>query len=252
MNPHYSYTVADALRDATLPGYTAFTYQDVETAIELLLRQGYLARIKDADQSDADGQYIVEHPGQFKSLHTQFPITKVAQSGVVVEANIDSPTTLSIGTVYIAGRYYSYYGTQQNVIHDGRKVYGGTTLTLFNGDLEMLTRYVGNNPQLKKAVEQAQTVHSLYSHYDPLISRGNYDVVVGDNLSGVTDQSLRVGGATPAELVAIEALNTNPNLTYVTSQVALEYNPRTQVDKHAAVFLDHPTLRILASIIGAE
>ena len=162
---------------------------------------------------------------------------------------------MSIGQIYLDGKYFSYFGDQQSTLLDGEPTYGGTTLTMFRGSLANLSDRLGEGP-VKTAVKQARTVHGAYSHYDPTISRLNFDVVQGkdargDFYSGVVDQSLRVGGASPAEVIAIRELETDATIDNVTTRVAISWNPsREPVKENDVVFFDHVKRQDIVSILG--
>ena len=74
---------------------------------------------------------------------------------------------------------------------------------------------------LRIAAEQARTYDAATSVFSGMFaSRRNYDVAQGTNargqwLSGVLEQSWRMGGATGAEIAALEAFRADPALQVV-------------------------------------
>jgi hypothetical protein len=54
--------------------------------------------------------------------------------------------------------------------------------------------------------------------------------------SGVLEQSWRIGGATPAEVVALEALHAGPALARVHASSVESYGERDEAPPHAAVY----------------
>jgi len=88
---------------------------------------------------------------------------------------------------------------------------------LVRGDFDRLLAVVNPAPPLRRAIEQARHYHRAVSGCYPgfFASRVNYDVAQGmgsrgDWRSGVLEQSWRVGGATGAEIAALEAFHAHP------------------------------------------
>lgn len=209
--------------------------------------------MKDPAQSDANGQNVVESSDHLLALLKNYSPQDLKQRGLVLEANVFHPRALSVGQIILDSRVFSYFGEQFSSFHDGKEKYGGTVLTMMRGPLAELASNI-ESPQVKQAVEQANSIYQAYSLFDPIISRANFDVVQGTAqnghfLSGVTDQSLRLGGASPAEVLAISHLSSNIEHNEVTAEVKLQYDP-SEEDRSGVLFLDHPTLTIQAKIIS--
>lgn len=148
----------------------------------------------------------------------------------MLERQLDRSTTFSVGEVDCAGMTIAYYGTQ-SVTDDaaGRETYGGSQLFVIRGTLDALLERTLPPPQ-REAVLKAR-------HYDRCIvqaypgfyaSRRNYDVIDGiaqdgTRLCGVLEQSWRVGGATPAELAAVDAFQRDPALHAVIAATVERY-----------------------------
>ncbi|HVL01640.1 MAG TPA: DUF3182 family protein, partial [Dongiaceae bacterium] len=102
--------------------------------------------------------------------------------------------------------------------NNGALVYGGSDLTVVRGDFNALLAATASGP-LHDAVTQAlaydEAARTCYPGF--FASRINYDVVQGLNASGqwcsgVLEQSWRIGGASPAEIAALEAFQTDEQL----------------------------------------
>jgi hypothetical protein len=234
------------------PGYSAFNRDDVLAAFYAMMYQGYTVRLKDPTESDAAGQCVVADERELLTALDFFSDQQLAEAGLVLEANVREPVVYSIGQVQLDADVFSYFGQQFSVSHQGRAKYGGTRLTMIRGSLSDLSGVV-RDEGINLAVQQANRVFSAYSIYNPILSRANFDVVQGkaddgSQLSGVTDQSLRLGGASPAEVMAISYLKNMP-CTTVSAEVSLDYDPEPD-QKRGKIFLDDPTLCIHSKIIG--
>src|SRR5204862_534855 len=114
------------------------------------------------------------------------------------------------------------YGIQTLTTNNRQNlVYGGSKLFVVRGGPEALLQVLRESRQ-RLAVEQALAYDfAVRRRYENVIvSRRNYDVAQGLDAqgiwkSGVLEQSWRVGGASPAEIMAFEALQNDPSLDIV-------------------------------------
>lgn len=115
----------------------------------------------------------------------------------------------------------TYYG-KQRLTKDSRKndVYGGSDLVVVRGDYEELLD-LAPTVDLRLAISQARTYDAAAEAFPGFMaSRRNYDVAQGFDkaeplCSGVLEQSWRIGGASPAELVALEKFRADAKLGVV-------------------------------------
>ena len=254
----HSSKFAARVATAVLPGFSVFSPHDAHTAFRQLSGEGYSIRGKDPTCDGGGGQWVVADENHLNSIIASLPEGKILNHGFVLEPNLIDPVTLSVGQIYLNRRFYSYHGYQESTTSPkGNETYGGTTLTMVRGGLGSLAQSVAD-PLVAHAINQARTVYEAYSEYDPLISRANFDVVQGratnhDVLSGVVDQSIRIGGATPAEMLAIETLENDPTARRVTSRVTIRWNPEPLPPAPGEVlFFDHPRKRDLATVLDIE
>jgi hypothetical protein len=71
-------------------------------------------------------------------------------------------------------------------------------------------------------------------------------------VSGVVDTSLRVGGSTPAELRAIEALRKSPDITKVVTRVVNDYTHSHRYDRDGyEVFAQDHARDIYVNLVNA-
>jgi hypothetical protein len=133
---------------------------------------------------------------------------------LVLEANLEHVTTYSVGQIRVAGKTVSYYGTQRlTPDNGGEMVYGGSDLVVCDGDYDDLLG-LDLPEKARLAVMQAQVYDGAASacFRGFFASRRNYDVAQGIDgrgraCSGVLEQSWRIGGASGAEIAALEAFN---------------------------------------------
>lgn len=217
----WSPAFTDLVRESVLEGFSVFTLADAEAAGQLLLRQGPL-RIKPVRATAGRGQLLVENLAGLKAgLAAQNP-DEVAEYGLVLEEHLQAVITYSVGQVQIAERSITYYGTQSlTQDNTGLWVYGGSDLVIARGGFAQLL--VLTLPKAARlAVAQAQIYDAAaQSCFDGFFaSRRNYDIAQGlaadgTTRSGVLEQSWRIGGATSAEIAALQAFDSDPDLPAV-------------------------------------
>ena len=227
--PGWSRALGAALGEATVPGYTAFSVADAREAYARLCRGGQV-RLKLPHGIGGQGQSLLHDARALDTALEAVAPTDLAQHGVVLERQLDRSTTFSVGEVDCAGMTIAYYGTQ-SVTRDGagRETYGGSQLFVIRGTLDALLERELPPPQ-REAVLKAR-------HYDRCVaeaypdfyaSRRNYDVIDGaaqdgTRMCGVLEQSWRIGGATPAELAAVDAFQREPALQAVVAATVERY-----------------------------
>lgn len=207
--------------DALLKGYTVFTRDDALRAAPLLLRDGPL-RLKPVRATAGRGQVVIDDLDMLAAELQRMDEHELAVWGLVLEENLSDVRTFSVGQVLVGGITCSYYG-EQSLTHDnqGESVYGGSDLILVRGDYEQLLQ-LELDDALRLAITQARTYEQAAINTFPgfLASRRNYDVArgltpEGHVRSGVLEQSWRMGGASSAELLALQAFADDPALQRV-------------------------------------
>lgn len=214
----WSQALGEHIVSVTLPGFTVFTPEDARQAGLRLLQEGPL-RLKQVEATAGRGQQVVRTLGELEAALEALDAQALGETGLVLEEDLQQPTTYSVGQIQVAGTTLSYYGTQQLTRDNaGQPVYGGSSLTLVRGDYEALIS--ADLPRdVRLAVQQARLFEkaALLAYPSIRASRRNYDVAQGINASGrprsgVLEQSWRIGGASPAEIFALEAFLEQPEL----------------------------------------
>lgn len=212
---------AHHVREAVLPGYSVFEAGDAREAAKLLLAGGRV-RLKRADGVGGLGQRVIDDLAGLQGMLDELGDDELARQGLVLERNLNSVETLSVGQVNVRGLMAAYIGRQYTTLdRRGREVYGGSELLVSRGGFhELMQRSLRARERL--AVEQAMTYHEGARQMFPglLLSRANYDIAQGVDdqgrwRSGVLEQSWRIGGASGAELAALHAFRADPDLHMV-------------------------------------
>ena len=208
----WSHALANRLDGAVLPGFTAFDATAIATAGQQLLAHGGRVRVKEAQARGGHGQHLAADAGSLRRIAAKLDPEALHRHGVVIEQHLDEATTCSVGEIRVAGRRLAYLGIQHEVTdRHGRAVYGGSSLRVLEGGMDTLgalARNDGERAAIAMARRYDAAVQAAYPGF--FASRRNYDVVAGldargQQRCGVLEQSWRVGGASPAELVALAA-----------------------------------------------
>ncbi|WP_121114361.1 DUF3182 family protein [Croceibacterium ferulae] len=239
----WSVTMADAVAPAVLPGFTAFSRSDAAIAGERLLARGPV-RVKPVRGKAGLGQTVVHDTAALTELLAEQDDGELRAYGLCLEENLTDVVTYSVGAATVGSHRIAYWGTQSLTANAlGEEVYGGSELVVVRGDMPGLLD-VAPDPLIRHIVGQAimfdQAAHRVYP--DIRLSRRNYDVIQGaDNTSAiqvaVLEQSWRAGGASGAEIAAMEAFAADPTLTRVTT-ATVEVHGRATPPDRATVYYD--------------
>lgn len=230
------------VKDAVLSGFAAFTVDDARLACARVLERG-LARLKPALGIGGKGQKVVSSLGELDSALEALDPAELSLYGISIEENLQEVTTYSIGQVRLDELLLTYCGTQRVTSdHSGASVYGGSDLVVIRGGFETLMA-LDLTPELRSAVAQARTYDTAASEEFPgfLASRRNYDVAAGRDSggrrrTGVLEQSWRVGGASPAEVAALEAFRADQTLRAVRASCPEIYDANHEPPPRAHVY----------------
>jgi hypothetical protein len=237
----WSHNFARCVGDALLPGFTAFALSDARRAGVELLKQGPV-RVKSPRGVGGRGQTVACNRKELEAMLRQLDPAELAVDGVVLEMNLVHVATYSVGQVRMGNHLATYYGTQRLTTNNqGETVYGGSDLTVVRGDYDALLRW-DLPPEARLAVMQACQYDAAATREFPglLASRRNYDVAQGLDAqgqwrSGVLEQSWRIGGASGAEVAALEAFASDPTLTVVHAQTVEHFGTGHEPPLHATV-----------------
>ncbi|WP_028356126.1 DUF3182 family protein [Bordetella petrii] len=246
------------LQGAVLAGYTVFSPEDAQLAGHLLLRAGPV-RIKPVEATAGRGQRTVRDATELQEAIRAQNADDIARCGLVLEEHLDAVTTYSVGTVRLPVMAASYVGTQHLTRDNaGKPVYGGSDILFVRGGLDNLAAQHWPAP-LQRAIGLARrydgAVADCYAGF--FASRRNYDVAEGrgpqgDCRCGVLEQSWRAGGASMAEICALEALRDDPSLPRVRARTTESYGAGQAHPAGASIVFDDedPTVGRIAKSAG--
>jgi hypothetical protein len=237
----WSDTFPRHVQSAVLEGYSVFTAEQAHAAGERLLEHGPI-RLKPVHATAGRGQKVIRNLSELTNALAAFDPTELADAGLVLEENLTAVTTYSVGQVRVADLAATYYGSQRlTTDNTGEEVYGGSDLVVVRGDFDALMQ-LSLPEHIRTAVEQARVYDAATSVFPGLFaSRRNYDVAQGTNArgqwrSGVLEQSWRVGGATGAEIAALEAFRADPVRQVVHTSTFEIYGESQAPPPHATVY----------------
>ncbi|OWW20254.1 hypothetical protein AYR66_12875 [Noviherbaspirillum denitrificans] len=189
------------------------------------------------------GQVVVTSREALEDELEKLDTQELAGIGVVLERNLMQLETRSVGQVRVGNLLATYCGTQRlTVDNQGAEVYGGSDLIIVRGDFdELLQLPLGQHVHL--AISQARTYHAaaMTCYAGMFASRCNYDIAQGVDeegrwYSGVLEQSWRIGGASGAEVAALEAFRDDPLLSVVRASTTEIYGEESVPPPDATVY----------------
>jgi hypothetical protein len=233
---------AARVRDSVLLGFSAFDRDDARKAGVRLLRRGPV-RVKRSHGIGGRGQFVVEGPAALTEALAAIDAQEIASCGVVLEEHLGDVTTYSVGQVRVAGIIASYWGTQRlTKSNHGVEVYGGSDLVVVRGDFDAL-RALDLAPDVERAITQARAYDAAafecFAGF--FASRRNYDVAQGTDARGrhrcgVLEQSWRIGGASSAEVEALQRFAGDPELRTIRATSFEIYGEGAAAPPGATVF----------------
>jgi hypothetical protein len=233
---------AERVHHVVLDGYSAFTRRDALAGALRLFERGSV-RLKVAEGIGGSGQWVVPSVGELEARLLLLESEGLLRQGLVLERNLNDVTTLSVGQVCVDEQVVTYFGTQHEVTNNhGHRVYGGSELTLVRGGSDaLLALDLARN--VRTGVEQALLYDAAarVCFTGAFMSRRNYDIAQGlddegEWQSGVLEQSWRPGGASGAEVAALEAFKADPSLKIVRASTNEVYGQGVVVPAGACVY----------------
>ncbi|SDQ96291.1 Protein of unknown function [Pseudomonas grimontii] len=208
----------ERVRDVVLAGLSVFALEDARPAAERLLYSGPI-RLKPVHACAGRGQEVIHSLDAFEAVLARPEAAQMFSEGVVLEQDLHDVVTHSVGQSFIGDHVFSYCG-EQYLTKDGQgeEVYGGSNLLVVPGGYEdLLTLDLPDG--VRQAIEQAQVFDAAADEAYPgfYASRRNYDIAQGldsegQRRSGVLEQSWRMGGASSAEVAALQSFINHPGL----------------------------------------
>ena len=209
------------VRDVVLDGLSVFALEDARLAATRLLYSGPI-RLKPVHACAGRGQEVIHSLDEFDAVLARSDAATLFTQGVVLEQDLHDVVTHSVGQSFIGDHVFSYCG-EQYLTRDGQgaEVYGGSNLLVVPGYYEDLLK-LELPDDVRQAIEQAQVFDAAADEAYPgfYASRRNYDIAQGldsdgQRRSGVLEQSWRMGGASSAEVAALQSFIDNPGLKAV-------------------------------------
>jgi hypothetical protein len=236
------------VRNAVLPGFSIFTPEQAHAAGKRLFEYGPV-RVKPVRATGGHGQKVAMSMSELEEIIAFLdPADLIA--GIVLEQNLVSVTTSSVGQVLVGDLTAAYFGSQRlTADNGGKEVYGGSEIVVVRGTLETLLA-LDLPKELRVAVAQACAYDAATACLPGMFaSRRNYDVAQGLDAtgswrSGVLEQSWRVGGATGAEIAALEAFRADPGLRMVRASTREIYGESEPPPPHATLYFRGVDARI--------
>ncbi|MGY2441192.1 DUF3182 family protein [Pseudomonas sp. SDO52101_S400] len=209
---------SERTRTVVLDGFSVFALDDARPAAEHLLYGGP-TRLKPIHACAGRGQEVFKSLDAFDEILARPEAGKLFSDGVVLEQDLSQVVTHSVGQSFIGDKVLSYCGDQY-LTKDahGEEVYGGSNLLVVQGGYEeLLALDLPDDARL--AIQQAQVFDRVADEAYPRFyaSRRNYDIAQGLDSegrpsSGVLEQSWRMGGASSAEVAALQSFVNDPSM----------------------------------------
>jgi hypothetical protein len=241
------------LQDLSKVGVSTGDYNEAEEFALKELEAGNRVRVKDPKESDGNGQYVIENIGELGAVFGEI----AADTGgeVVLMPNLEEIShRVSVGHINL-GRYgvFGYLGNEQSLARGGSEVYGGTEMGLFTAGHTENMRLVEESLDIPHALSElgSKTIEE-YERIAIRLGRVSVDLVQGVTGSGETVQAAiditpRVGGVTPAEVLALRDVSRSPD-SVCFARSRLLYGP-DEKPTTGSNFLDSEDLIINAEIV---
>jgi hypothetical protein len=209
---------SEQVRNVVLDGLSVFSLDDARPAAEHLLYSGPI-RLKPIHACAGRGQEVIRSLDQFDEILARPEAKALFNEGVVLEQDLSEVVTHSVGQSFIGDKLLSYCGDQY-LTEDamGEQVYGGSNLLVVQGDYDDLLA-LDLLDDVRLAIRQAQVFDRAADEAYPgfYASRRNYDIAQGldssgQSRSGVLEQSWRMGGASSAEVAALQSFVNDPGM----------------------------------------
>ena len=241
--PGWSPAFAERVSEIVLPGYTVFSAGDARTAAKRMLRRGGI-RVKKPLGASGKGQSLVTTLQELDALLETYASEEMATYGLVLEENLRQVRTLSVGQIAIDGFTVAYCGVQRiTKDNEGRSVYGGSDLVCVRGGWDALDA-LAVEPDARAGVAEAKLYDQAMSEYPGFMaSRRNYDIGQGIDSegrprSGVFESSWRIGGASPAELLALTEFAQDPSAQVIEAAHVADFGKHREAPAGAVVHFE--------------
>ena len=239
--PAWNSGFSEAIADVVLPGFTVFSREDSEAAGRKLLRDGPV-QVKATGGFAGFGQTKVANEGELLRELGRLDWDEIGKVGLVLEQRLRDVTAFSVGQVRVAGITASYYALQKETANEYRdNIYVGSALLVVRGGFDALLALDFSDDDRTSIVQACEFDAAADRHFPGFFaSRRNYDVIRGFDgngrtVSGVLEQSWRIGGASAAEILALSAFKEEPELAQMKSRTVEVFGELADVPEGALV-----------------
>ncbi|AWY41446.1 DUF3182 family protein [Pseudomonas putida] len=216
--PGWAPLFSERVRGVVLDGLSVFSLDDARPAAKQLLYSGPI-RLKPIHACAGRGQEVIDSLDRFDEILARPEARDLFTEGVVLEQDLDQVVTHSVGQSFFGDKVLSYCGDQYLTRDaEGEEVYGGSNLLVVQGGYDELLK-LDLTADVRLAIGQAQVFDNAADEAYPAFyaSRRNYDIAQGIDCngkqrSGVLEQSWRMGGASSAEVAALQSFVNNPRM----------------------------------------
>ncbi len=214
-------------------------------------KTGNRIRVKNACESDGQGQQTVETIDQ---LTEAFSDLCASEHGAILMPHLETILDrISVGRIALGSLgTFNYFGREEVFLREGVQVYGGTRLGLFSSSSANSGRLVEDRLEISPELAKLG-LHALIKYSKLVLKMGRVSVDVlsgltdnGTKLGVVVDITPRVGGATPAEVLAIREVQEKKGAICFASSRLL-YNPKLKPTT-GVNFVDTSTLIINGTV----
>jgi hypothetical protein len=233
-------------------GVVASNRDMARTYFEEQARRGNRVRIKDPRESDGQGQLSIETTDELLSFFDEADGDDEVDH-VLMPHMETIIRRVSVGRIAL-GKFgeFCYIGLEDTATHQGSEVYGGTELGLFNSNVTNHEKQIEEHFEIPhELVELGNTALDTYSRLAIYAGRVSVDVIEGITDSGevlrdVIDITPRMGGTTPAEVLAVNAIHHQGDAVCFAAN-SLIYNPSSSPST-GVNFIDTKSLVINAEV----
>ncbi len=247
----YSSLLPDASR-----GMAVFSTKAAEAFAELEFRQGNRVQVKDASESDGMGQETVETLDELREALVA--INDLPGRGAVIMPYFDQiHDRFSVGLIDLGSAgTFRYIGRENITLHEGREVYGGSDLAVYQDSGERVIKLASEVLQIPEQI-RSRGLDAIERYRNLALETGRISVDIirgiadnGERLEETVDVTARIGGATPAEVLAIREVADRP-MAVAFARSRLLYAPE-QRPVNGTNFVDTDSLIINAEVTKVE
>lgn len=237
-------------------GKLVHDFSGAYTYLEHTLENGQRIRLKDPRESDGAGQFTIGSVDELDNAISS--LQGIPSSGLIVMPHMQTIVDrYAFGEINLSDHgSFDYVGREYVLDHEGRETFGGGDIAVTRrGDLRAQREAHQALAIPPRVYELARRALSLTG--PKMLHAGRFSVDILDGIADnghrfveTSDFTPRVGGHTPAEVLAIDALKrTSSRLAMASTR--LQYNPSGGT-RTGVAFVDTPTLLATAEVTDVK